>query len=532
MTRPEMLNRLHSHQAEWDIIIIGGGATGVGVAIDAASRGYDTLLLEASDFGKGTSSRSTKLVHGGVRYLEQGNISLVMEALKERGILRQNAPHLVSDLAFVVPNYDWWEAPFYGLGLKVYNILSGKYGFGPSKILSREETLERLPTINRDGLRGGVVYYDGQFDDARLLINMVSTAAEQGATLLNYCRVTGLAKDKDGFVNAVAAREQESGEDFIAAAKVVVNATGPFTDAVRKLADPSVQDMISPSQGIHLVFDRSFLPGTSAIMVPHTSDGRVMFAIPWHGHTLVGTTDTAIPEATLEPSPKEEEVEFILKTAAEYLHKAPKRSDVLSVFTGIRPLVKATGSANTAALSRDHTIHIDESGLLSIAGGKWTTYRNMAEDCVNHAVTLGKLPERECFTRQLNIHGFHPHAQQFGHLSFYGSDAPAIRELMRSEPELAEPLAAALPYVAAEVVWTVRYEMAETVEDVLSRRTRALFLNSTAAREAAPKVASLMARELGRDSTWQAEQLADFEQVASHFTLETSPKLPSTPTSS
>jgi glycerol-3-phosphate dehydrogenase len=520
MTRPEMLNRLHSHKSEWDIIIVGGGATGVGVAIDAASRGYDTLLLEGSDFGKGTSSRSTKLVHGGVRYLERGNVSLVMEALKERGILRQNAPHLVSDLAFIVPNYDWWEAPFYGLGLKLYNILSGKYGFGPSKVLSREETLQRLPTINRDGLRGGVVYYDGQFDDARLLISMVATAAEQGATLINYCRVTGLTKDRDGFVNGVAARDEESGQEFTATAKVVVNATGPFTDALRRLADPSVKAMISPSQGIHLVFDRSFLPGNSAIMVPHTSDGRVLFAIPWHGHTLVGTTDTAIPEPTLEPSPMEEEIEFILKTAGEYLHKAPTRSDVLSVFTGIRPLVKAANSNNTAALSRDHTIHIDESGLLSIAGGKWTTYRNMAEDGVNHAAILGKLPERECFTKQINIHGFHPQAQKFGHLSFYGSDAPAIQELMQREPELAQPLTGTLPYVGAEVVWAVRYEMARTVEDVLCRRTRSLFLNAKAAMEAAPKVASLMARELAYDSNWESKQLVAFGRVATHFSLD------------
>ncbi len=412
-----MLNRLYSHQAEWDIIVVGGGATGVGVAIDAASRGYDTLLLEGSDFGKGTSSRSTKLVHGGVRYLEQGNVSLVMEALKERGLLRQNAPHLVSDLAFVVPNYDWWEAPFYGLGLKLYNILSGKYGFGPSKVLSREETLERLPTVNPDGLRGGVVYYDGQFDDARLLINMVATAAEQGATLINYCLVTGLTKGSDGFINGVVARDEESGQEFIATAKVVVNATGPFTDALRKLADPSVAPMISPSQGIHLVFDRSFLPGESAIMVPRTSDGRVMFAIPWHGHTLVGTTDTPIPQPTLEPSPMEEEIEFILKTAGEYLHKAPTRSDVLSVYTGIRPLVKAASAGNTAALSRDHTIHIDESGLLSIAGGKWTTYRNMAEDCVR---------SRRNFRKAAGTRLFHKTAQHTWISSTISEVRPAL----------------------------------------------------------------------------------------------------------
>jgi glycerol-3-phosphate dehydrogenase len=520
MTRPEMLNQLQSHAAEWDVIIIGGGATGVGVAIDAASRGYDTLLLEGSDFGKGTSSRSTKLVHGGVRYLEQGNVSLVMEALRERGILRQNAPHLVSDLAFIVPRYDWWEAPFYGLGLKIYNILSGKYGFGPSKVLSREETLRRLPTINPDGLRGGVVYYDGQFDDARLLINMVATAAEKGATLVNYCRVTGLTMGEDGFVNGVVARDEESGREFTATGKVVVNATGPFTDDVRKLADPSVPAMISPSQGIHLVFDRSFLPGDSAIMVPRTSDGRVMFAIPWHAHTLVGTTDTPIPMATVDPFPLEEEIEFILKTAGEYLDKAPTRGDVLSVFTGIRPLVKASNSSNTSALSRDHTIHIDESGLLNIAGGKWTTYRNMAEDCVNHAAILGRLPERECVTTRISIHGFHTQAQKFGHLSVYGSDATAIQELMRRDPELARPLTAALPCVGAEVVWAVRYEMARTVEDVLCRRTRALFLNAKAALDAGPKVAALMAMELENDSNWEAAQLASFKRVAARFSLE------------
>src|SRR5664279_4073353 len=287
------------------LIVVGGGATGVGVAIDAASRGYDVLLLEQSDFGKGTSSRSTKLVHGGVRYLEQGNISLVIEALRERGILRQNAPHLVTDLAFVVPSYDWWESPFYGVGLKLYDVLAGKYGFGRSQQLSLEETLDRLPTIKKEGLRGGIVYYDGQFDDSRLLINLVQTAADQGATLLNYSRVTGLTKDPDGFINGVEAVDAESQWTLHARAKVVINATGPFSDSVRRLADPNVVPMISPSQGVHLVFDRSFLPGSSAIMVPHTSDGRVMFAIPWRGHTLVGTTDTAIPEPTEEPSPME-----------------------------------------------------------------------------------------------------------------------------------------------------------------------------------------------------------------------------------
>lgn len=520
MTRADMLNRLRSHTAEWDMVVIGGGATGVGVAIDAAARGYDTLLFEGHDFGKGTSSRSTKLVHGGVRYLEQGNISLVMEALKERGLLRQNAPHLVSDLAFVVPNYDWWEAPFYGIGLKIYNLLSGKYGFGPSKILSRDETIARLPTINRDGLRGGVVYYDGQFDDARLLINMVTTAAEQGATLLNYFPVSRVTLGEDGFVNGVVATDTESGEEFTVRAKVVVNATGPFTDVIRQLASPAVKPMISPSQGVHLVFDRSFLPSQSAIMVPHTSDGRVLFAIPWHNHTLVGTTDTPIPTSTLDPTAQEGEIDFILETAGDYLQRRPTRDDILSLFTGIRPLVKAgDGTGSTSVLSRDHTIRIDDSGLLSITGGKWTTYRHMAEDCVNQAATLGKLPERDCATRNLRIHGYRPNAGPGDTLSFYGSDADAIRQLVQAQPGLEKSLSSELPYTAAEVVWACRFEMARTLEDILARRTRALFLNSKAALEMAPLVADLMAAELQFDEDWKKTQLNEFGKVASTFHL-------------
>ncbi len=517
MNRPEMLSRVCAQSEPWDMVIIGGGATGVGIAVDAASRGYDVLLLEQSDFGKGTSSRSTKLVHGGVRYLEQGNISLVMEALKERGLLRQNAPHLVRDLGFVVPNYDWWEAPFYGLGLKVYNLLAGKYGFGPSQILSREETLERLPTIKTEGLRGGVVYYDGQFDDARLLINLAATAAEQGATLLNYAPVTGLTHGDDGFLDGVEAKDLESGDSFRARAKVVVNATGAFCDGVRQLANPGAAPLIAPSQGIHLVFDRSFLPGNNAIMVPHTSDGRVLFAIPWHGHTLVGTTDTPVPNASLEPVPQEAEIEFILTTAAEYLHKAPQRSDVLSAFAGIRPLVRSGDARNTASLSRDHTIHIDSSGLLTITGGKWTTYRHMAEDCVNQAGTLARLPEKPCVTAHLNIHGFHKHADKFGHLSVYGADAPAIQDLIRSDERLGERLNPALPYCGAEVLWAARFEMARTVDDFLARRTRALFLDARAAVAMASRVSALMATELQLDHRWQAEQMSAFQDLAKGY---------------
>ncbi len=519
MNRQEMYRRLNAHSRRWDFIIVGGGATGVGVAIDAATRGYDVLLLERGDFGKGTSSRSTKLVHGGVRYLEQGNIGLVMEALKERGLLLQNAPHLVRDLAFVVPNYDWWEAPFYGLGLKLYNLLAGKYGFGDSRFLSLDETLERLPTIERRGLRGGVVYFDGQFDDARLLINLASTADEQGATLLNYVEVTGLTRGPDGFVDGVQARDVLSGLEFTAPAAVVVNATGAFSDSVRRQADPTLSPMIAPSQGIHLVFDRSFLPSNSAIMVPHTSDGRVLFAIPWHNHTLVGTTDTPISEAVPEPTALETEIDFILETASSYLAKKPSRSDVLSVFAGIRPLVRAGGVSNTAALSRDHTIHIDPTGLLTICGGKWTTYRRMAEDCVNQAATLASLPEQPCRTHHLNIHGFHPSSSKFGPLFVYGADAPAIQDLMRLHPSLAEPLHPLLPYTAAEVVWAARFEMACTLEDILARRTRALFLNARAALEMAPRVVSLLAAELGASPVWQSAQLRAFESVARHYLM-------------
>ena len=345
-----MLSQVRAQREPLGMIVIGGGATGVGVAVDAAARGYRTLLLEQHDFGKGTSSRSTKLVHGGVRYLEQGQVSLVMEALKERGILRQNAPHLVSELPFVVPNYSWWEGPFYGIGLKVYQAMAGKYGFGPSELLSKEETVERIPNINTDGLRGGVIYYDGQFDDARLLIDLVATAVEQGAILLNYMQVTGLTKDADGLLDGVIARDIESGEEFALKAKVVVNATGPFTDSVRHMAAPKVEDMVSPSQGAHIVLDKSFLPGDHAIIVPRTSDGRVMFAIPWHGHTLVGTTDTPIEHANLEPVPMEQEIEFMLSTASLYLAKKPTKQDILSTFAGIRPLLRSGDSKNTAVL--------------------------------------------------------------------------------------------------------------------------------------------------------------------------------------
>ena len=466
MRREEMVRKAQAErQQPWDIAVIGGGATGMGVAVDAAARGLDVVLVEAHDFGKGTSSRSTKLVHGGVRYLEQGNVPLVMSALKERGLMRQNAPHLVHDLAFVVPNYSWWEAPFYGIGLKLYDLLAGKYGFGASKLLSKEETLERLPALEPEGLVGGVVYFDGQFDDSRLLIHLAMTAADHGATLLNYCPATGLMRDAEGYVNGLTARDEETGEELTIPARIVVNATGVFTDSIRRMADPAAETLVVTSQGIHLVFDRSFLKGDTALMVPRTSDGRVLFVIPWHEHAVAGTTDTPLDAPSLEPRPLDEEIEFILETAARYLTRPPTRADVLAVYVGLRPLVK--GEGKTSALSRDHVIHVDTSGLLTITGGKWTTYRHMAEDCVDHAITLGKLRDEPCPTRNLRIHGYLRDSAALGSLEVYGSDAEAIRALAQDSPALAAQLHPDLPYIAAEVVWAARAEMARSVEDVL-----------------------------------------------------------------
>lgn len=522
MNRQQMLQQAAQRTTPWDMIVIGGGATGVGVAIDAAARGFAVLLLEAQDFGKATSSRSTKLIHGGVRYLEQGNVSLVMEALKERGLLRQNAPHLVHDLAFIVPNYSWWEAPFYGIGMKIYDLLAGKYGFGRSRILSSDETIEMLPNLQTEGLRGGVIYYDGQFDDTRLLIHMAVTAADHGATVLNYTPVTAITRDEEGFANGVVFLDEETGDEHRARARVVINATGIFADSVRRMTDPAARSLIAPSQGIHLVFEKSFLRADSAIMVPHTSDGRVLFAIPWHDHTVVGTTDTPIEKASYDPLPFEEEIAFILDTAAQFLSRPPERKDILSVYVGIRPLVKPAESSagKTSALSRDHTIDIDNSGLITIVGGKWTTYRHMAEDCVDHAITIGKLDDAPCNTRNLHLHGYHENSDDFGRLWMYGSDAIEIRKLAAGNPKLLEPMHPDLTYSEAEVVWAARREMARTVDDVLSRRTRALFLNAKAAIAIAPRVVAILARELNQDEQWIAKELQSFEKLAEGYLVK------------
>ncbi|TGE25594.1 glycerol-3-phosphate dehydrogenase/oxidase [Hymenobacter aquaticus] len=512
--RATLLHRLTS-QPEWDLLVIGGGATGLGVALDGLSRGYSTLLLEQADFAKGTSSRSTKLVHGGVRYLAQGDLALVREALHERGLLLQNAPHLVKNQDFIIPNYSWWGGPFYTLGLKMYDVLAGKRSLGTSEHLSRAETLRRLGTLRPEGLRGGVLYHDGQFDDARLAVNLAQTGIELGGTLLNHFPVTGLRKDAHGRVTGVTATDAETGRSYSLRAKTVVNATGIFVDDIRQLDAPGTTKLVRPSQGVHIVLDRAFLPGDAALMIPSTDDGRVLFVVPWHGRVVLGTTDTPLAEASLEPRALEEEISFILRTAGRYLSRPPRRQDALSIFAGLRPLAAPqNGSAQTKEISRSHKILVAASGLLTITGGKWTTYRRMGQDVVDRAIALGQLPPAPSQTAHLPIHGAQPTADHSAHLSVYGSDQPALRRLMTEQPELAEKLDEALEFYKAEVVWAARQEMARTVEDVLARRVRVLFLDARAALRVAPTVAALLARELGRDDAWQQQQVADFSQLA------------------
>ncbi|WP_281184183.1 glycerol-3-phosphate dehydrogenase/oxidase [Trichlorobacter lovleyi] len=512
MKRAKLLQQLEDGPL-WDMIVIGGGATGLGTAVEAASRGYRTLLLEQGDFAQGTSSRSTKLIHGGVRYLQQGNLSLVLEALRERGLLIRNAPHLVHNMSFVVPLYDWWEGPFYGIGLKMYDLLAGKLGLGPSCLLSKEETLRHIPTVEPSGLRGGVIYHDGQFDDSRLAISLALTLADLGGVALNYLAVTNIIRT-DGLVSGLTALDRETGREFAIRGKVVINAAGPFIDKVRRMVDPTLKELITPSQGVHLVLDGSFLNGDSAIMVPHTDDGRVLFAVPWHGRTIVGTTDTPIPEAGLEPRPLAEEIDFLLAHASRYLTRHPQRSDLLSIFAGIRPLVRADAGSDTASLSRDHTLLVESSGLITIAGGKWTTYRKMGEDTVTAAAQIAGLEERPSVTAELRIHGWQERVAGDRPLQVYGSDAAALEQLLAENPAWREPLHPALPYCAGEVIWGTRCEQARTVEDILARRTRALLLDARASISAAPQVAALMASELGQDQTWQEAQVAAFTELA------------------
>ncbi|WP_236778461.1 glycerol-3-phosphate dehydrogenase/oxidase [Pseudalgibacter alginicilyticus] len=507
---------------EWDVIIIGGGATGLGVALDSVTRGYKTLLLEQVDFAKGTSSRSTKLVHGGVRYLEQGNIDLVKEALYERGLMLKNASHLVSNQSFIIPNYRWWDIVFYTVGLKIYDFLSGKLSFGKSLKISKKETLARLKTIKTENLKGGVAYHDGQFDDSRLAINIAQTCIEYGATVINHFKVVQLLKSSDGSLNGVVAKDAETNQLHTLKTKLVINATGVFTDEVLKMDNVSAKNIIRPSQGVHLVLDKSFLPGTDAIMIPKTADGRVLFLVPWHNRIIVGTTDTLLYSHSLEPKALDEEIDFIIETANKYLTKKVTKSDVLSVFSGLRPLAAPKNkSEKTKEISRSHKIIVSKSGLITITGGKWTTYRRMAQDTINKAIRLGKLSKAKCITKDLKIHGSTMEMiGQSNHLYVYGSDQKGINQLIGEFPELGEKLHPRLEFLKAEVIWAIRNEMARTVEDILARRVRALFLDANAAIEITPLVAKMLAKELDKDEDWKHQQISDFIEVASHFIIK------------
>lgn len=515
MNRTKNLKKLKNHKKKWDIIIIGGGASGLGAAIDAASRGYKTLLLEKYDFAKGTSSRSTKLVHGGVRYLQNGDISLVIEALKERGIMRNNAPHLVRDLSFVIPSYDWWNSPFYGLGLKIYDLMAGKLGLGPSTILDHKETISLIPNVKQEDLRGGVIYHDGQFDDARMAVSMAQTAENHGATLLNYVGVTGLEKQND-LITGLTATDTLTNTDYQLKARVVINATGVFSDQIFQLDQPESPAMIRPSQGVHLVLEKKFLKGPHAIMIPQTSDGRVLFAVPWHQHVVVGTTDTPIDTASAEPIALEEEIDFILANAAAYMTQKPKRSDVKSVFAGLRPLAAQGDKNETKEVSRHHKVMVSTAGLVSVIGGKWTTYRKMAEDTIDTAIPVGGLPERKCNTERMPIHGYDFNSDWDNPLHVYGSD---IEKIIALNPNGNTSLATTFHITENQIQWAVEQEMAVTLEDVLARRVRGLFLDAKESLRIAPTVARLMAKFMNTNQQWETEQLRSFESLAQNYIL-------------
>ena len=523
MEREDFLKDLKDAKRQWDFIIIGGGATGLGIAVDAATRGYSTLLLEQSDFAKATSARSTKLVHGGVRYLQKGDVALVREALRERGYLRRNAPHLVKNQRFIIGNYKWWEKPFYTLGLTFYDLLSGGMSLGRSLPMSRTRVIKSIPQIVRTNLKGGVVYHDGQFDDSRLAINLMQTAVENGAKVINYVKVIQLLKSADGQVSGIVARDELEGVNFTVDGKCVINATGIFVDDVIRMDNPEEKPLVRPSQGVHLVVDKSFLGGDDAIMIPKTSDGRVMFGVPWHNRVILGTTDIPVKEFVLEPKALDEEVHFILETAGRYLEKKPQRSDVLCVFAGLRPLAAPkheSEDAKTKEISRSHKLLVSPSGLITITGGKWTTYRKMAEDTVNAGIRARKLPFRPCRTKDIKIHGYLENPDRDDRMYIYGSDLREIMKMQNENPAWSEKLEAGSDFTTGEVIWAVRKEMARTVDDVLARRVRVLYLDARKSIALAPRVAEIMAAELGRDREWVRNQVEEFTELARGYVME------------
>lgn len=517
-----MLKKLETGNKPYDFIIIGGGASGVGIALEAASRGYSVVLFEKSDFVKSTSSKSTKLVHGGVRYLAQGDVVLVREACVERGRLLHNAPHLIKNQAFVIPTFGWIDELMYTVGLTIYDLMAGRYSLGRSKRIARKKVVEYLPNVTENKLSAGVLYHDGQFDDARLAINVLQTAAEMGAVVLNYASVDGLVKDSDGRVRGVKVTDSLSGEEMEVNGKVVINATGVFADDILKMDKPGMDPTMRPSQGIHIVIDKSFLQGDHAIMIPKTDDGRVLFAVPWHGKVVVGTTDTPIDHASLEPVALEEEIEFILTTAGKYLKKAPGRSDVLSIFAGLRPLAatKHTNGQKTREISRSHKIMVSSSGLMTMIGGKWTTFRRMAEDIINKAEKVNRWERTKSKTRKLKIRGYMESVDMNDPWYVYGSDRDAVLGLAAENPELGETLSESLSIVKAQVIWAVREEMAMTVEDVLSRRTRCQLLDARESIRIAPVVAALMAKEMGKDNKWIEDQVEAYKEVTGNYYSE------------
>jgi glycerol-3-phosphate dehydrogenase len=518
MNREFLINELRKQSAvNWDIIVIGGGATGLGIALDGVSRGYKTLLLEQSDFAKGTSSRSTKLVHGGVRYMAQGDLLLVMEALHERGIMLKNAPHLTFNQEFVIPVYTIWDAIMYSVGLKFYDLLAGRLSMGKSYFISRNKTIIRLPQLKQYGLKGGVVYHDGQFDDSRMALALVNKCVEKGGLVLNYFKVTGLLKDEKGKINGVRAVDEASGNEYSLNANLVINATGVFADGISGMDDPVSKQTIKPSQGVHIVLDRSFLQSDSAIMIPKTDDGRVLFAIPWYNEVVIGTTDTPVKEITLEPVALEEEINFILSTAEKYLVRPPRREDILCIFAGLRPLAADPGNpSSTKEVSRRHKITLSVSGLLSIIGGKWTTYRCMAEETINRGIKAGFLANRKCVTEDLRLTTL-PDTNNFGRLQIYGEGAVEIEKLIAEAADSGKPMHQKLPYTQAEIIWICRNEMPVSIEDILARRTRALFLNARASLDIAPEVARLMAEELGHDLRWRTDQVELYKQLINKY---------------
>lgn len=520
MNREENLQQLKDKSKIWDIAIIGGGSSGLGVALDAISRGLSVILFEKSDFAKGTSSRSTKLVHGGVRYLAQGDVGLVFEALKERGKLMQNAPHLVYDQPFIIPIFSWKDRMMYSVGLKVYDWMSGRLSLGKSEFITKEETLKRIPGLLSKGLYGGVVYHDGQFDDARLALNLAQSADEAGTCVLNYVSVTKLRKNEAGKITGLNVSDKLSGKKYEVKTKMVVNATGVFADKILKMDNPEARKMIQPSQGIHLVLDQEFLGGKDALMIPKTRDGRVLFAVPWHGKLVVGTTDTLRDKAKLEPEPLQKEIDFILETAAAYLAKPPKRADVKSVFAGLRPLARPKeGSTKTKEISRSHKVILSDSGLVTLTGGKWTTFRKMGEDTVDYYTKVTGEKIGESRSLDLRIHGATSRVPE-GHWAVYGFDAKNIKDLLEEDKSWGAKLHPSFPNIEAEVVWAVREEMAMKVEDILARRIRMLFLDAQAAIGSAPRVAEIMAKEMGKDEVWITAELTSFMKTATKYLIK------------